>query len=550
MKLNRRIYLTLLLGLSITPVFAQLTQLKGIVTVQNSRVKTGQRIYVPGVQIEHANANSDVTDSEGNFSLYIKGLPSLSQTQITVIPHGVYKDYLVVNQRDLANITLGRIEPVGVYICKKEDFELERAQMVGLNMRKIEERSELERKRLQQELEMLKKNNDYLSERYKEIRDSLQYLDENLDMALQRVQMYVESLLLVNLDEKDDSYIKAFQCLSSGNSDSVSYYLPFEDLEKELQKGLQLREQSQKRAQVAQTELEASQLEKEKSDKQIKETIDKLMLYARAANQENKHENAEKSYRLAIDTDPLNVNNVFEFANYLNAIRKHDRAEYYYLNLLSIFEHIALENPRVYNPDLAMILNNIGINYSVQTNYSKAEEYYLRCLEIREALATENPIYVPQLNRLYRNIIRNYSEQKKYDLAIEYLSLQIELIKNSKELIDDYNENLVYAYGSLSYYLIFNKNYALSEQSAHNALELDPSQTWVSINLAAALLFQGKYKEAESIYLELKNTENTGQDKTHGDVCLEDLLEFEKANVIPEERKADVEKIKALLTDK
>ena len=63
------------------------------------------------------------------------------------------------------------------------------------------------------------------------------------------------------------------------------------------------------------------------------------------------------------------------------------------------------------------------------------------------------------------------------------------------------------------------------------------------------MLFQWKYQEAEAIYLELKNTEYTGQDKTYGDVCLEDFIKFEEANVIPEERKADVEKIKTLLKE-
>ena len=506
----------LLLGLSMTPVFAQVIQLKGIVSVQNSKINTGQRIYVPGVEIEHTSAtNPDVTDSDGQFSLSIVGLPLHIQTKITVIPYGIYKDYLVVNQRDLDNITLGRIEPVGVYICKREDFEREKAQMVGVNMRNKEESFEREKKRLQQELEILKNENDYLSERYKEIRDSLQYIDESLDMALQQIQAYVESLLSVNLDEKDDSYIKAFQCLAAGHSDSVSYYLPFEDLEKGLQDALQLREQSQKRKQVAEEELKASQLEKEQSDRQIKDKIDKLILYARSANLENKHEDAEKSYQLAIEADSLNAKNIFEYANYLRYIHDYDKSEYYYQNLLSTYESLVLENPEVYNSDFATILNNLGINYNEQKNYIKAEECFLRCLEITESLALENPkAYNPDLTEVLNNLGVNYKEQNNYIRAEECFLRCLE-IRESLALENPklYNPILAMMLNNLGVNYHYQNNYIKAEECYLRCLEIgeslelenpkdyNPELAMILNNLGANYRIQKNHIKAEKYYL-------------------------------------------------
>ena len=60
-------------------------------------------------------------------------------------------------------------------------------------------------------------------------------------------------------------------------------------------------------------------------------------------------------------------------------------------------------------------------------------------------------------------------------------------------------------------------------------------------NLAAALLFQGRVEEAENLYRQYKAEFKEG--------CLDDFAEFERLNVIPEERKKDVERIKAMLKE-
>ena len=105
-----------------------------------------------------------------------------------------------------------------------------------------------------------------------------------------------------------------------------------------------------------------------------------------------------------------------------------------------------------------------------------------------------------------------------------------------------------YNYGNLSWNYLFIEDYVQSEQSARQALALDSTQTWVKTNLAHALLFQNRFSEAEKIYKELSQL-IIKDNETYTKTILGDFEELEKAGVIPEERKADVEKIRKMLQE-
>ena len=85
------------------------------------------------------------------------------------------------------------------------------------------------------------------------------------------------------------------------------------------------------------------------------------------------------------------------------------------------------------------------------------------------------------------------------------------------------------------------QRFAESETMCISALKINPNIHLAYTNLAAALLFQGKVEEAEKIYRQYKAELK--------DEFLMDFAEFERAGMIPEERKADVERIKAMLNE-
>ena len=121
-----------ILGIAVNSA-AQQVKLHGVVSVQNSKINTGRTQYVKGAEVEHVNLKNaktgDVTGDDGKFTLDIQGVQPNSQTRISVILHGNYADYVVVNEKEIKDITLGRVLPVGVYICKKGELEERRAEM-------------------------------------------------------------------------------------------------------------------------------------------------------------------------------------------------------------------------------------------------------------------------------------------------------------------------------------------------------------------------------------------------------------------------------------
>jgi tetratricopeptide (TPR) repeat protein len=285
---------------------------------------------------------------------------------------------------------------------------------------------------------------------------------------------------------------------------------------------------------------------------------------------------------------------LYNLGDYYYGQNKYAQAESYYLRALKIREQLAQENSKVYSPNLANILNNLGNNYYKQKEYTQAEIYYLRALEIWEQLARENPkIYLPDLVMVLNNLRNNCNRKKEYAQAESYhlqaqriqeeqlaqehpenfpsglynilkllaqtydqmknYSLAVNYCQDINRLLNKYKEKMIYKIafpsncGNLAYYYLFIKEYALSEQYARQALALDSSQIWIKTNLAHALLFQNRIAEAEAIYRELSKMLYQNNE-TYTPTILEDFDALEKAGAIPQERMADVERIRKQLT--
>lgn len=133
-----------------------------------------------------------------------------------------------------------------------------------------------------------------------------------------------------------------------------------------------------------------------------------------------------------------------------------------------------------------------------------------------------------------------YGQEKKYSQAYQCFKRNIPLLKTIyRSDKNNYTELLKSILVSQSFFAIFEKQYIEAENYSKEALEVDSTKHVANSNLAAALLFQGKYQEAEKIYRQYKSELKEG--------FLSDFEEFSKAGVIPKNREEDVEKIKQLL---
>jgi len=453
------------------------------------------------------------------------------------------------------------------------------------------------------------------------------------------IKEWVERLTVINLDRANENYVKAYDSFANGDFDGISRYLPDEWLEQRTKHAERQKEEGKQQLELLQALTEVAKQNVKIADAELADIAMSYMLKAKAMALENKYEQAISYYEKAINIDPSNADNIWEFAYYLHAIREYSKAEIYYKKCLEIYRKLADENPKAYLPDVATTLNNLGVLHSDLNEYSKALKEYEETLEIRSKLADENPkAYLPDvamtLNNLanlhsdlneYPKALKEYEEAleirrkladenskaylpyvagtlnnlgilhsdiheyskalKEYEESLEiyrkladenpkaYLPNVADTLNNLANLHSDLNEyskalkeceealeihrkfadenpkvyvkNVAETLGNLSGYYLFTKEYLKSEQSARKALELDGA-SFAKTNLAHALLFQNHFSEAEKIYKELSQTVYRNNE-TYTQILLDDFDALEKAGVIPESRKADVEKIRKIL---
>ena len=222
--------------------------------------------------------------------------------------------------------------------------------------------------------------------------------------------------------------------------------------------------------------------------------------------------------------------------------QRYEDSEEMYLSAMEIYRRLAAVNPQVYEPDLAMTQNNLGLLYSDIRCYEDSEEMYLSAMEIRRRLAAANPqVYESGLARtqyslgcLYYNIQRYEESGEMYLSAVEVYQ---RLTAVNPQVYEPY---LVRACNNLSFLFLAQGNFEEAERYAREGSKYDFTHHTIYTNLAASLLLQGRYAEAEEIYLRYK--EELKED------FLSDFEDFYRRGIIPPEREDDVERIKKLLS--
>ena len=222
--------------------------------------------------------------------------------------------------------------------------------------------------------------------------------------------------------------------------------------------------------------------------------------------------------------------------------RRYEDSEKLCLSAMEIRRRLAAANPQVYEPDLAMTQYNLGCLYSDTQRYEDSEKMYLSAMEIRRRLAVANPqVYEPDLadtqynlGCLYYNIQRYEDNEEMY---LSALKVYQRLTTVNPQVYEPY---LVRACNNLSFLFLAQGNFEEAERYAREGSKYDFTHHAIYTNLAASLLLQGRYAEAEEIYLRYK--EELKED------FLSDFEDFYRRGIIPPEREDDVERIKKLLS--
>jgi tetratricopeptide (TPR) repeat protein len=469
----RTIILTILFCIIIHSCFSQNIPLSGIITVQNSKVNTGKIQYVKNAQVEHPNAKPTLSDDLGHFLLYICGLKENTQTAITLLFSGEYKDFIIVNEKDVKDITLGRIEPLKIFVCRKGDLEDRRARMVGINIKKYEERSEKEIKGLQQELDMLRQQNEYSSNRYKEIIDSLAYFGDEKSIVIEQIQKFAEVIVKENLDYKDENYLNAVSCFAQGKLDSIKEYLNDLELEQVYQSAL-IKKNEGKKLETAGKTIQ------DQADEKINHTIDCWMLLAYASVLQNNHYLAKQYFLKACSADTSNITNLMGFAAYLHYQNYLLEALEYYTKCISIYQ--AQDNFSVVDSwQYSLIMNYMGVIYTDIEKPDLALECFLSSIHYATYVLNEHPDefeFASALSSVYNNLGNFYTNQHEFTLAEKYyklaLSIDLKLAEQNPLLCID---GLVKTFNNLGAISAVQGNYELSDEYLSKAIKIGETDT-------------------------------------------------------------------------
>ena len=222
--------------------------------------------------------------------------------------------------------------------------------------------------------------------------------------------------------------------------------------------------------------------------------------------------------------------------------QRYKESEEMYLSAVEIYQRLSVANPQVYEPDLAMVQNNLGLLYSDIQRYEDSEKMHLSAVEIYRRLAAANPqVYEPDLAETQNDLGILYSDTRRYEESEEmYLSAMKVYQRLTVADPQVYEPYLVRACNNLSFLFLAQGNFEEAERYAREGAKYDSTHHTIYTNLAASLLFQGRYAEAEEIYLRYK--EELKED------FLSDFEDFYQRGIIPPEREDDVERIKKLLS--
>lgn len=215
-----------------------------------------------------------------------------------------------------------------------------------------------------------------------------------------------------------------------------------------------------------------------------------------------------------------------------------DEEERYRFELIDLVRTYSLSDPKV----LPVFVNLLYNTSEIFRERGKTDEWINVRLEwfeccLNSILTNKSRAYDVDMN----DVILELTNQKRYAECSNICKAHLEFYKKRNPMDDTYKQKIAGELCNLSYYVIFNHDFPLAENYAHESIDVNPDNHVPLTNLAAAVLFQGRYSEAEAIYRQCK--------AEFKDAMLEDLETFAANGVIPKEREADVERIKKLLQE-
>ncbi len=222
------------------------------------------------------------------------------------------------------------------------------------------------------------------------------------------------------------------------------------------------------------------------------------------------------------------------------------KSEECFIQSIKKFSELGIEKLQYYKDNLYNAHNWLIVLYKKTGQFDKTMAHMKVGIDFYRDLARENPqdylFYVAKLLSELSWI------QYKSDVlqAISTMNLAMEAYHLCRDSGFTYPiSSLAICYGRMARYQILNKRFDEAEKYALMSLETEPLEMNYK-NLAHSLLYNGKYREAEEIYIRMKDKKcDCNPPEPYKKWFLRDLDEFEKAGI----KHPDVKKIRKQLAN-
>ena len=527
------------------------------------------RTPLGGVYVKTATSPNGVVSDENNgvFFLKLQNVKMGARLGRTTVSN---TDLMIFNQKEVDEWS-ARKEPLKLILCDANQFQKQKNNFISIGINQAE-------KKYKKRLAELEKKNKAQQLTLDEYHAKLDSINRDRDNAEKHMEEYADMFARIDESEVDTLAQRAIELFNQGQLEEAiklleqgNYPEIYDDALKKIKTQAEELRQKADSAKVladkdieeykkfiqAQVSVYKMRKEWDKAAELLKGLADKLQTqdviwdYAIFSQNQNQFAEAETYYKIYIKkqlllskTNPQiyesdlgdSYNNL---ANLYYVTQRFADSEQMFNSALEIYKRLMGENSFIYGQRLADCLFWLADSQVKQEKYAEAISPFEQALEFYKKEAEQGES-IDYYTTIMSRLDQLYGQEKKYSQAYQCFKSNIPLLKTIyRSDKNNYTELLKSILVSQSFYSIFEKQYVEAEIYSKEALEVDSTKHVVYSNLAAALLFQGKYQEAEKIYRQYKS-------KLKEDF-LSDFEEFSKAGVIPKHREEDVEKIKQLL---
>ena len=527
------------------------------------------RTPLGGVYVKTATSPNGVVSDENNgvFFLKLQNVKMGARLGRTTVSN---TDLMIFNQKEVDEWS-ARKEPLKLILCDANQFQKQKNNFISIGINQAEKKykkrlAELEKKNKAQQLTL----DEYYAK--------LDSINRDRDNAEKHMEEYADMFARIDESEVDTLAQRAIELFNQGQLEEAiklleqgNYPEIYDDALKKIKtQAEELRQKADSAVVLADKDIEEykkfiqaqvsvykMRKEWDKAAELLKGLADKLQTqdviwdYAIFSQNQNQFAEAETYYKIYIKkqlllskTNPQIYESALgdsynNLANLYYVTQRFADSEQMFNSALEIYKRLMGENSFIYGQRLANCLFGLANSQVKQEKYTEAISPFEQALEFYKKEAEQGKS-IDYYTKIMSSLDQLYGQEKKYSQAYQCFKSNIPLLKTIyRSDKNNYTELLKSILVNQSFYSIFEKQYVEAEIYSKEALEVDSTKHVVYSNLAAALLFQGKYQEAEKIYRQYKS--ELKED------FLSDFEEFSKAGVIPKHREEDVEKIKQLL---